>query len=141
MMQKRWEARKGRSKKMTKVIKARFFNGVIEPSEEIESLGKNNKRELGSRLAVLIMHLLKWQHQPRKRSKSWKTTIRTQRREIERLLEDSPSLKYGIEIIISKEFLRAKRDFEDETGISKKMLPETCPYTWEQLSNFYFLPE
>ncbi|KJR43715.1 protein of unknown function DUF29 [Candidatus Magnetoovum chiemensis] len=61
-------------------------------AEEIESLGKNNKRELGSRLAVLIMHLLKWQFQSKKRSKSWKATIVTQRREIKHLIKNSPSL-------------------------------------------------
>ncbi|KJR43903.1 protein of unknown function DUF29 [Candidatus Magnetoovum chiemensis] len=110
-------------------------------AEEIEDLGRNNKRELANRLAVLIMHLLKWQFQSNKRSDSWVSTIVTQRREIRNLLEDSPSLKYNIEDTIEKAFKDARVDFEDETGIPKKTLPETCPYTWEQLSKHGFLPE
>ncbi|KJR40314.1 protein of unknown function DUF29 [Candidatus Magnetoovum chiemensis] len=111
-------------------------------AEEIESLGRNNKRELLSRLSVLIMHLLKWQFQSNKHSKSWKATIRTQRDEVEFLVRDNPSLKYGIENIICEAFLKARLRFEDETGISyKKTLPETCPYTWEQITKQGFMPE
>ena len=51
-------------------------------AEELESMGKSQKRELISRLAVLIMHLLKWQYQPEKRSHSWIETINEQRRQI-----------------------------------------------------------
>src|SRR3990172_2106222 len=66
-------------------------------AEELESMGKSEKRELINRLAVLIMHLLKWQYQPEKRSHSWIETINEQRRQIILLLEDNPSLKYEIE--------------------------------------------
>lgn len=52
------------------------FGNLIE---ELESMGKNNQRELKSRLAVLLMHLLKWQYQASKRSNSWLNTIREQR--------------------------------------------------------------
>ena len=110
-------------------------------AEEIEDMGKNNKRELASRLSVLIMHLLKWQYQPHKRSKSWKITINTQRTEIDRLIEGSPSLKYNIELIIENEYKRAKILFEDEISISQKLLPQICPYVFEQLSDYDFLPE
>src|SRR5262245_1130692 len=62
-------------------------------AEEIESLGKRDRRELGSRLRVLMIHLLKWQFQPTKRSESWSSTIGTQREEIRLIIEDSPSLR------------------------------------------------
>ncbi|KJR41537.1 protein of unknown function DUF29 [Candidatus Magnetoovum chiemensis] len=110
-------------------------------AEEIEDLGRNNKRELLSRLDVLIMHLLKWQFQSNKRSDSWQSTIATQRKEIKRLLEDSPSLKYNIEDTIEKAFKDAKITFEIETHIPKKTLPDICPYTWEQLDDYYFMPD
>ncbi|KJU84521.1 protein containing DUF29, partial [Candidatus Magnetobacterium bavaricum] len=109
--------------------------------EELEGMARNNKRELLNRLKVLIMHLLKWQYQPEQRSESWRTTIRNQRDEIESLLEDSPSLKHNIETVIAKGFIRAKGGFEDETGISSRKLPETCPYTFEQLMDYNFRPE
>ncbi|KJU81531.1 protein containing DUF29, partial [Candidatus Magnetobacterium bavaricum] len=77
-------------------------------AEELEDMGRSSKRELASRLAVLIMHLLKWQYQPKRRRGSWSTTIGNQRREIKRLLEDNPSLRYNIETVIAKEFIEAK---------------------------------
>ncbi|KJU85017.1 protein containing DUF29 [Candidatus Magnetobacterium bavaricum] len=109
--------------------------------EELEDMGRNNKRELASRLMVLIMHLLKWQYQPKRRGESWSTTIGNQRTDIKLLLADSPSLKYNIEAIIAKGFIEAKRRFEKETGISARELPQTCPYTFEQLMNHDFWPE
>ncbi|MES0336854.1 MAG: DUF29 domain-containing protein [Candidatus Magnetobacterium sp. LHC-1] len=109
--------------------------------EELEDMGRNNKRELLSRLKVLIMHLLKWQYQPNRRSESWCATIITQRQDIKSLLEDSPSLKHNIDTVIAKGFIAAKQIFEVETGISAKKLPETCPYTFEQLMDYGFLPE
>ncbi|MCI4626905.1 MAG: DUF29 domain-containing protein [Candidatus Magnetoovum sp. WYHC-5] len=110
-------------------------------AEELEDMGKNNKRELESRLMVLIMHLLKWQYQPIRRSESWRATINTQRVEIERLLKNSPSLKHNIETVIDEAFKDAAISFEDETGIDKKHLLQTCPYTFEQLRDRSFRPD
>ncbi|MES0337938.1 MAG: DUF29 domain-containing protein [Candidatus Magnetobacterium sp. LHC-1] len=109
--------------------------------EELESMARRDRRELFNRLAVLIMHLLKWQYQPSRRSESWSTTIGNQRTEIDSLLADSPSLKYNIEPVIVKGFIEAKRKFEVETGINARVLPETCPYTFEQLMARGFLPQ
>ncbi|KJJ86115.1 protein containing DUF29 [Candidatus Omnitrophus magneticus] len=110
-------------------------------AEEIESMGVSNKKELASRFVVLIMHLLKWQYQPKRRSKSWISTINTQRTEIEIVLENSPSLKYGIEGIIEGAFTKAQKRFEKETGITKDVLPMYCPYIFEQLMDYDFWPE
>ena len=75
--------------------------------EEIESLGKSEKRAVKSNLVVLILHLLKWRYQPEKRSRSWKSSIREHRRRIEYLLSDSPSLKnYLSEISLFCQFPR-----------------------------------
>jgi hypothetical protein len=62
-------------------------------AEEIEDVGKSEQRELMSRMAVLLAHLLKWQYQPRRRGASWLTTIRVQRKDIALALKDAPSLK------------------------------------------------
>ena len=66
------------------------LNNLIE---EIESLGRQERQQLRNRLSILIAHLLKWEYQPTKRSRSWLATIRVQRRDILRLLKDNPSLK------------------------------------------------
>ena len=62
-------------------------------AEEIESMGRTEKRELVSRLSLLLMHLLKWKFQPKKRSASWEATIRVQRNRLVDHLDDNPSLK------------------------------------------------
>ncbi|MBF0609243.1 MAG: DUF29 domain-containing protein [Candidatus Magnetobacterium sp. LHC-1] len=110
-------------------------------AEELEDMARSSKRELFSRLVVLIMHLLKWQYQPKRRCESWSTTIGNQRTDLELLLADNPSLKNNIETVIDKEFITAKRRFEKETGISARVLPETCLYTFEQLMDYDFWPE
>ncbi|KJR41538.1 protein of unknown function DUF29 [Candidatus Magnetoovum chiemensis] len=124
------------------IRQGRFAELDIENiAEEIESLGRRDKKELESRLSVLIMHLLKWQFQSKKRSKSWIRTIITQRREIKRSFEYSPSLKYNIDKTIEKAFRDAKTDFEKETGFPKNTLPEVCPYTWKQINDDDFMLE
>ena len=72
----------------------RFLDADLENIiEEIESMGRSEKRELESRLTVLLQHLLKWQYQPERRGKSWELTIRNQRRAIALHLKKVPSLK------------------------------------------------
>ncbi|MBF0537020.1 MAG: DUF29 domain-containing protein [Nitrospirae bacterium] len=109
--------------------------------EELEDMARSNKRELVNRLAVLIMYLLKFQYQAKRRRGSWITTIGNQRTAIKLLLEDSPSLMNNIDTVIAKGFTAAKRKFEKETGISARELPETCLYTFEQLMDYGFWPE
>lgn len=60
-------------------------------AEEIDSMGRTEKRELISRLSVLLLHLLKWRYQPEKRSLSWEASIRVQRNRLADHLDDNPS--------------------------------------------------
>ncbi len=80
---------------------------AIDPesiAEEIESLGKRDRRELGSRLQLLVMHLLKWYYQPSERSGIWRGTIEDQRTEILDLLGDSPSLRRQVPAILAQRY-------------------------------------
>ena len=101
--------------------------------EEIESLGKQQRQELRNRLGVLIGHLLKWDYQPEKRSKSWQVTIQIQRREIEDILEDNPSLKSYLPEAIAKGHQAGLDLVRLETPLDYEDLPKTCPYSLEQL--------
>jgi hypothetical protein len=109
--------------------------------EEIESLGRSERRSFRSALLLLTQHLLKWQYQPEKRSPSWQTTIRTQRRQIAMMLEDNPSFKAWIPEALAKGYADGRKDAADETGISLPTFPETCPYPWEQLTDEDWLPD
>jgi hypothetical protein len=110
-------------------------------AEELEYMGKREKRELVNRLAVLLAHLLKWQFEPERRSNSWKYTIENQREELSELLEDSPSLGYEIEDRLAKAYKKALRIAVRETGIRINSFPETCPFSFEQTLDDNFFPE
>lgn len=102
-------------------------------AEEIESLGKRDRRALKSRLEILIMHLLKWQFQPDQRSGSWKSTITEQRLRIQDLLADSPSLRNYLCEILPESYQNARKLAADETGLSLDHFPDACSYSIEQL--------
>jgi hypothetical protein len=103
-------------------------------AEEVEDVGKSEQRELANRMAVLIAHLLKWEHQPERRGASWESTIRTQRIAIEKRLEKTPSLKSSIEDADwwVDAWADAIRIFADETGIDIEF-PDSCPWTFERI--------
>ena len=107
-------------------------------AEEIEALGGSQRRELASRLSVLLMHLLKWEMQPDTRSNSWRNTINGQRREIERLLKQNPSLRPTLGDVIASEYDDAKADAVEETGLVSQTLPPSCPFSPEQVMDRNF---
>jgi len=109
-------------------------------AEELESMGKREKRELVNRLTILLAHLLKWTFQSAKRSNSWKNTLLTQRIDIVEWLEDSPSLTYELEKKIAIAYEKAKLQAENETGITKENFPEMCPFTLEKILDRDFFP-
>jgi hypothetical protein len=106
---------------------------LINLAEEIESLGKQQKQELRNRLGVLIGHLLKWQYQPEKRSKSWRSTIREQRREAKLIISENPSLKSYLEEAIRLGTSQGLDLVVRETPLDYRDLPEECPYSVEQI--------
>ncbi len=108
--------------------------------EEIEGMGKSEKRALESRLAVLLQHLLKWQYQPVRRSKSWELTIKEQRLRIEKLLRESPSLKRQLDSCLADAYEFAIIQTAQETGMDESSFPNTCPWQWQQILNNDFLP-
>jgi hypothetical protein len=111
--------------------------------EEMEGMSARERQQLKNRLAVLIMHLLKWQYQPTMQSRSWKLTITHQRQAITSLLEESPSLKseHLIKPILEKSYKRAVGLALDETGFIHNPFPNKSPYTIEQILDDNFYPD
>ena len=108
--------------------------------EEVRSVGLSDKREIESRLQVLVAHLLKWRYQPGQRSSGWAGTIREQRRRIKLVGRDSPSLRGYPSAVFVDEYLGARLKAADETGIDFSLFPETCPFTVEEALDDDFLP-
>lgn len=108
--------------------------------EEIEDMGKSLKRELHSRLEVLILHLLECEFQPERKSLSWIGTIDEQRSQIVSLLEDCPSLNRLFEDELHKRYRNAVVRAAHMTGLAKNVFPSELPYTREQLLDWDFIP-
>jgi Domain of unknown function DUF29 len=111
-------------------------------AEEIESLGKSDRRALGSHLRGLVMHLLKWHYQSsgRQTGHSWRTSINNHRRDIHAIADDSPSLRRQVPDLLAREYPRSRRDASDETGLPLATFPEACPWTPEQVLDEDFWP-
>ena len=105
---------------------------------EIDSVGRSEKREIESRLEVLLVHLLNWQFQPEKRKGGWLATINEQRRRLARVLAENPSLyNYPAqELLGAYKVARAKT--EKETDLAFETFPETCPFTIAQIMDETF---
>jgi hypothetical protein len=109
-------------------------------AEEIESLGRSDKREISSRLEELLMHLLKWHFQPRKRKGGWRASIIEQRTRLKDLLDESPSLRSLPAKELAKWHRIARLKAADETGLAEKVFPVDCPYTVEDILDEDFFP-
>jgi hypothetical protein len=95
---------------------------------EIEDVGKSEQRELASRMAVLLAHLLKWQYQPERQGASWEKTIKAQRKEVRYALDESPSLVPKLQEAkwLDMVWAKAVAQAVNETGLD--CFPETCPW-------------
>jgi hypothetical protein len=110
-------------------------------AEEIESMGKTEKRELVSRLTVLLLQLLKWRFQPDLRSRSWRLSVREQRLQVVSHLEDNPSLKTLLATAIADAYRLAVIGAERETDLEATTFPTSCPWSFEQMMDDDFWPD
>ena len=110
-------------------------------AEEIESMGRGEKRELINRLSVLLAHLLKWRFQPERRGHSWTYTIREQRLQIARLMKDNPSLRAKTAEAMADAYETALLAAAEDAGLPENALPAACPYSFEEATGADFWPD
>ncbi len=124
------------------LMKAGKFEELDIPHlvEELESMAKRDKRQLVSRLIVLLIHLLKWEFQPGERSGNWKGSIREQRKRLSLVLEDSPSLRAVFEERLPDAYETARAIAADETGLEDNEFPAKCPYSAAEILDSGFYP-
>ncbi|MBS4068164.1 MAG: DUF29 domain-containing protein [Sulfurimonas sp.] len=110
-------------------------------ADEVEDVGKSEQRELVSRMAILLCHLLKWQFQPERQGKSWLNTIKTQRRLIKKRLQKMPSLNPMLNDPdwLEEMWLDGVELALKETGLEE--FPESCIWTIDQVMDDTYLPE
>ena len=108
--------------------------------EEVESMGRSEKRELESRLTILLLHLLKWKYQEVRRGRSWQLSIDEQRIQFEKTLNENPGLNPAVDQIIKDAYKLAVIKAARETKISKSVFPECCPWNLAQFVEDGFYP-
>jgi hypothetical protein len=109
-------------------------------AEFLEDMARRDRREVESRLSVLIGHLLKWRFQPERRSRSWRVTVETQRQELEADFE-SGTLRNHAADFLPKAYRKAVRLAAAETALDESAFPEACPYTLDEILSFDVLAE
>jgi hypothetical protein len=119
---------------MAELVAQRRFAELdyLHLSEYLADMAKRDRREVFSRLVVLMSHLLKWQHQPEWRSGSWRGTMREQRRELRQLLE-SGTLKRHAEAVLLDAYAEARKQASDETELGLDVFPLECAWDLEEL--------
>ena len=109
--------------------------------EEMEDLRKSEKRGISSQLIRLLLHLLKWEYQPQRRSDSWLDSITDSRLQIELAIKDSPSLKNYPLQELAQAYQRARWSASKQTHLPLSTFPETCPYALDNILAEDWLPE
>ena len=102
-------------------------------ADELSDVGNEQYDKLESAIRVVLLHLLKWDHQPAHRSRSWVLSIREHRRRIGRVLKKNPSLKPSIQEAMVEAWESARDDAMRETDLPEKAFPAVCPYDWETI--------
>jgi hypothetical protein len=109
-------------------------------AEELEGMARSDRREIRNRLTVLLVHLLKYNFQPKRRSSSWLSTIGEQRTRIETVIDDSPSLRPFPEAVLSQCYIEARSRAALETRLSPRGFPEACPFAIRDVLDPDWLP-
>lgn len=119
---------------MAALIRARHFGELDygHLAEYLDDMAVRDRREVNSRLKILIAHLLKWTYQKKKRTSSWENTIGNQQDDLEDLLESS-TLKCHAETTLPAIYLKAVKQAMRETKLPAKTFPKECPWTLEQV--------
>jgi hypothetical protein len=130
------------SQEQARLLRAGKLGGadIEHIAEELESMGKAEKRELVSRLTVLLAHLLKWQFQPDRRGASWEATIAVQRDDLVDHLNDNPSLKAQLDEAVASAYRKAVLTAHGETDLPTQAFPPNCPWSFEEVMAPHFWP-
>ena len=117
------------------LIRAGRFEDVDRENiaEEIESLGRSEFSKLVSFYRLILLHMLKWEHQPNLRSRSWAHFDRSPPGPRIAGSQDSPGLRSRLDEALERAYRVARLEAIRETGLSKTAFPETCPFTRDEM--------
>jgi hypothetical protein len=106
---------------------------ALNIAEELDDVGNEQYDKLESALRLILQHLLKWDHQPERRSRSWWGTIIIQRNHVEKVLRKNPGLKPRVDEAVSEAYRDARIEAAVETQLRDDLFPQECPYGWTDI--------
>jgi Domain of unknown function DUF29 len=106
---------------------------ALNIAEELDDVGNEQYDKLESALQLILLHLLKWDHQPERRSRSWYASITVQRNHVEKVLQKNPGLKPQINEAVARAYKNARVEAAAETGLREGIFPNSCPYGWSEI--------
>lgn len=117
------------------LLRAGQFDGIDRENlaEEIESLGREQFSKLVSFYRLVLLHMLKWEHQPNLRSVSWALSIDVHREHAAEVLQDSPGLKSRLDEALERAYRTARLEAIRETGLHASLFPTNCPFTRDEV--------
>src|SRR4051812_23983235 len=117
------------------LLRARRFDAIDSENlaEEIESLGRNEFDRLASFYRLILLDMLKWEHQPNLQSRSWANAIEIHRLHAREVLDDNPGLKSRQNEALERAYRGARLEAIRETGLRKSAFPEICPFTLDEV--------
>jgi hypothetical protein len=110
-------------------------------AEEVEDMGRSERRAATSALVVILVHLLKYRYQAERRTNSWRATLVEHRRRLRDAFADSPSLRRHIEERFAACYADAREGAAAQTGLPLSVFPEACPFPPEQVLDRDYLPD
>jgi Domain of unknown function DUF29 len=114
---------------------------VVHLIEELEDLGKSERRAIVSQLVRLLLHLLKWKYQPQRRSDSWLDSITDARTQIQLAIQDSPSLKNYPAEQLDVAYQRGRIQAAKQTGLDISTFSVDCPFSLDLVLDEDWLPD
>lgn len=102
-------------------------------AEELDDVGSEQYDKLESALRPILLHLLKWDHQPERRSRSWWASITVQRNQVRRVLWKNPGLKPHVKSATADAYEDARIEAAAQTRLSPRKFPAQCPYAWDEI--------
>jgi hypothetical protein len=106
---------------------------VANIAEELDDVGSEQCDKLESALRLILLHLLKWDHQPTRRTRSWRASILVQRNHVRRVLKKNPGLKSRVEEAVSDAYADARIEAAAQSKLDERGFPARCPYSWQQI--------
>ena len=106
---------------------------ALNIAEELDDVGNEQYDKLESAIGVILLHLLKWDHQPERRSRSWRSSVVVQRNHAEKVLRKNPGLKPHVREAIEDAYKNARVEAADEMDRDENALPQECPYSWNEI--------